>query len=264
MRAGAEGSECVLDYYQSNLDLRGVILAVGKASVQMDGVVCATNLYIEAANCGRRCNPEERVTMHVFAGGNRIARGEPTGPLGSFGGLLDGPIGLAIWTMLYLRIPIEIGPNYKVFAESWEYGEFGFMAIGGKYVIETLGDFMGQPILRVISNFLSVLSIGFGFPYWAYTCWTIYEYYVEHGEFPYYFDGSDEPIYFKLALFSAPILEQFFDPASFTPVNTMILALVIGYWIYWKYDNGVIRDSWLTYYWSFAAAIWLYALDSMY
>ena len=80
------GTECVLDYHESALDLRGVILTVGKETIMEDDIVCAANLYIEAANCGRRCNPAERVTMHVFAGaGNNAGRGAPTGPLGGLG-----------------------------------------------------------------------------------------------------------------------------------------------------------------------------------
>ena len=71
-------------------------------------------------------------------------------------------------------------------------------------------------------------------------------------------------IWAEFALFSAPIIEQFFDPAEFTMLNSMILSLAIGYWIYTKYDSGVIRDDWMAYYWGFGAAFYVYALNRMY
>ena len=120
-----------------------MIVAVGKASEYTDGVVCASNLYIQAANCGRRCNPEERVTMSVFVGGKRTGRGAPSGPFGSVGALLDGIFGLVIFMMVFLRMPVKIGPESKDVADAWEFGQFGFYALGGKYAVELVGDIMG-------------------------------------------------------------------------------------------------------------------------
>ena len=68
----------------------------------------------------------------------------------------------------------------------------------------------------------------------------------------------------ELALFSAPIIEQFFDPAEFNFLNSALLSLCISYWIYTKYDNGVIMDDWIAYYWAFGAAFYVYALNRMY
>lgn len=184
------------------MDLRGVNTAVGRESEKVDGGVCAINLYIEAANCGRRCNPESRVTFYVFAGASpSMSRGEVNGPLGSLGGKLDGPIGLAIAGYLYLMGPELQAENRYAFGKWWIYG------LAAKYAAELVGDFVGQPILKLASNWLSVFAIVFGFPNWAYTCWRIYDYYMENDEFPYYYDGSTETIYAELLFYSAPVIE---------------------------------------------------------
>lgn len=60
--------------------------------------------------------------MSVFVGGRRAERGAPTGPLGSVGSLLDGIFGLAIFALVFFRIPFKIGPESKEFADAWEFG----------------------------------------------------------------------------------------------------------------------------------------------
>ena len=56
---------------------------------------------------------------------------------------MDGIFGLVIFMMVFLRMPFKIGPESADVADAWEFGQFGFYALGGKYAVELVGDIMG-------------------------------------------------------------------------------------------------------------------------
>ena len=191
-----QDGSCVLDYYQDIINLQGSVITVDYLSEKTDGLICAANLYIRSANCGRRCT-EEGTTMFVFAGGREISSDEKiNGILGPIGGWLSGAVGFSITGYVYWFYKDTIAGDET--AKFWllqrddrsAFGVFWFMVVAVKYAFEVVDLFLGSnPLAGSLSHLFSLYMLGGGFPFWLYQCWRIYDFYLDNGAYP-AFDGT--------------------------------------------------------------------------
>lgn len=137
-------------------------MAVGDESEEVKDEVCAINLYIEAANCGRRCSPESKVTFYVFGGASDdISGGELTGIIGSLGSYLDGFIGLGICAYIYFFYSTKLAMTDDFFS----FGLWWVAGFAAIYMFGSIAGFVGLG-LDVIYDWLCAFLFTLAFPLW--------------------------------------------------------------------------------------------------
>lgn len=145
--------QCVFEYYMdAQVDISNTMLKVNSASRRRNGEMCAINLYIQAEECGRRCE-DEMLVFYLYAG----QKLEPPSSK------LDGFVGLS-----YVLVSDYLG--------AFDYNSTQNLVTVGMvaYAIEIIDDFTQNEDVKAASDAISLVAFAGAFPIWAWKCYELF------------------------------------------------------------------------------------------